>query len=102
MLKQERDRFLAEEARLQALVDALNAEKVALVGDKTRMKEAEAELQRALKELQARKAPGGGAGPAGQHPAAAPGLPPAAGGSSGDAGPHRGGRCGAGGQARRV
>lgn len=56
MLKQERDGFLAEEARLQGLVDALNAEKVALVGDKTRMKEAEAELQRALKELQARKA----------------------------------------------
>jgi chemotaxis protein MotB len=56
VLKVERDRFLAEEARLQALVDALNAEKVALVGDKDRMKAAEQELQKALKELQARKA----------------------------------------------
>lgn len=56
VLTTERDRFLTEEARLQRLIDALNAEKVALVGDKDRMKAAEQELQKALKELQARKA----------------------------------------------
>jgi chemotaxis protein MotB len=51
-----RDQFMAEEARLKALIDQLNTEKVGLVQDKTRMKAAEEELQRALRELQARKA----------------------------------------------
>jgi len=56
VLRAERDRFLTEEARLQSALDSLNAEKLALVGDKTRMMAAEAELKKALRELQARKA----------------------------------------------
>ncbi len=55
-LRLERERFAAEELRLKGLIDGLNAEKVALAKDQSRMKATEAELQKALKELQDRKA----------------------------------------------
>jgi chemotaxis protein MotB len=55
-LRLERERYAAEEGRLKGLIDGLNAEKVALAKDQSRMKATEAELQKALKELQERKA----------------------------------------------